>query len=393
MKIDFTNTEVALSLKSDTQLQKAKLLFQTMSHPGVVSFLKGSVKASFSIGLPIKGVIKKTVFEHFCGGEEITDCSTRIAALHANNVSAILDYSVEGKETEEDFERTKNMTIATIKYAKDNPGVPFSVFKPSGMGRFALYEKVSAGEKLSDNEAREWENVRQRYYEIVETGVKHNIPVMVDAEETWIQQAIDDLCDELMEKYNKEKAVVFNTAQMYRWDRLDFLKKALARAREKGYFYGIKIVRGAYMEKERARAKEKGYKDPIQPDKASSDRDYDAAIHLLIVNSDICRSIIGTHNENSSQLVADVMKEQGLKPNDEHVYVSQLYGMSDNISFNMAAAGYNVVKYLPFGPVKDVMPYLFRRAEENTSVAGQTSRELNMINSELKRRRRARRAS
>jgi proline dehydrogenase len=393
MKIDFTNTQVALSLKSDTQLQKAKLLFQTMSHPSVVSFLKGSVKASFSIGLPINGVIKKTVFEHFCGGEEIEVCSTRIAALHANNVSAILDYSVEGKETEEDFERTKNMTIATIKYAHSNPGVPFSVFKPSGMGRFALYEKVSAGEALSDAETKEWQNVRQRYYEIVETGVAHDIPVMVDAEESWIQQAIDDLCDELMEKYNKEKALVFNTAQMYRWDRLDFLKKSIDRAKEKGYFYGIKIVRGAYMEKERARAEELGYKDPIQPDKASSDRDYDAAIKLLIENADMCNSIIGTHNENSSQLVADTMAACGLEPSDNRVYVSQLYGMSDNISFNMAAAGYHVVKYLPFGPVKDVMPYLFRRAEENTSVAGQTGRELNMINRELKRRKTARRAS
>lgn len=346
-----------------------------------------------SIGLPIKGVIKKTVFEHFCGGEEIEECTTRIAALHANNVSAILDYSVEGKETEEDFERTKNMTIATINFAKDNPGVPFSVFKPSGMGRFALYGKVSAGEQLNEAESKEWETVRQRYYEIVEQGVKHDIPVMVDAEESWIQKAIDDLCDELMEKYNTDKARVFNTAQMYRWDRLDFLKKSLERAREKGYYYGIKIVRGAYMEKERARAKEKGYKDPIQPDKASSDRDYDAAIRLLISNSDICNSIIGTHNENSSQLVADVMAEQGLEKNDKHIYVSQLYGMSDNISFNMAHEGYNVVKYLPFGPVKDVMPYLFRRAEENTSVAGQTGRELNLIHKELKRRRSARRAS
>ncbi len=390
MKIDFQNTEVAFSLKSDVQLQKARLLFQTMSHPGVVSFLKGSVKASLAVGLPIKGVIKKTVFEHFCGGEKIEECTSRIAALHSQNVSAILDYSVEGKESEADFDRTKNMTIATIKHAKNNPGIPFSVFKPSGMGRFALYEKVSAGEKLTDNEAEEWERVRQRYYEIVEMGVENNIPVMVDAEETWIQQAIDDLTEELMEKYNKEKVMVYNTAQMYRWDRLDYLKKAIARAREKGYKFGMKIVRGAYMEKERERAKEMGYKDPIQPDKASSDRDYDAAIHLLIENADICNSVIATHNEKSSQLVADVLAESNLKPDDKRIYVSQLYGMSDNISFNMAHAGYNVVKYLPFGPVEDVMPYLFRRAEENTSVAGQTSRELSLINNELERRKKAR---
>ncbi len=232
--------------------------------------------------------------------------------------------------------------------------------------------------------------MRQRYYEIVEMGVENNIPVMVDAEETWIQQAIDDLTEELMEKYNKEKVMVYNTAQMYRWDRLDYLKKAIARAREKGYKFGMKIVRGAYMEKERERAKEMGYKDPIQPDKASSDRDYDAAIHLLIENADICNSVIATHNEKSSQLVADVLAESNLKPDDKRIYVSQLYGMSDNISFNMAHAGYNVVKYLPFGPVEDVMPYLFRRAEENTSVAGQTSRELSLINNELERRKKAR---
>ena len=391
MKIDFQNTEVAFALKSDTQLQKAKLMFQTMSHPGVVSFLKGSVQASFKVGLPIKGVIKKTVFEHFCGGEKIEECSTRIAALHSQGVSAILDYSVEGKESEADFDRTKNMTIATIKHAKTNPGIPFGVFKPSGMGRVDLYEKVSSGADLSATEKEEWERVRNRYSEIAETAVANNIPVMVDAEESWIQKAIDNLCDELMEKHNKERAMVYNTAQLYRWDRLDFIKKSVAKAREKGYYYGIKIVRGAYMEKERERAKEMGYKDPIQPDKASSDRDYNAAVQFLIDNVDICSVVVGTHNEDSSQVVANMIDAKGLDKKDPRVYVSQLYGMSDNISFNMAHAGYNVVKYLPFGPVADVMPYLFRRAEENTSVAGQTGRELTLINRELERRRKARR--
>ena len=390
MKIDFQNTEVAFSLKSDTQLQKAKLMFQTMSHPGVVSFLKGSVKASFKVGLPIKGVIKKTVFEHFCGGERIEDCATRVAALHSQNVSAILDYSVEGKESEADFDRTKNTTLATIKYAKTNAGIPLSVFKPSGMGRVDLYEKVSLGKTLTAAEEKEWQRVRERYYEIAETAVANNIPVMVDAEESWTQQAIDDLVEELMERFNKERAMVYNTAQLYRWDRLDYIKNSVARAREKGYYFGIKIVRGAYMEKERERAKEKGYKDPIQPDKASSDRDYDAAVQFLIENVDICSSVVGTHNETSSQEVANMIDAKGLAKNDPRVYVSQLYGMSDNISFNMAHAGYNVVKYVPFGPVEDVMPYLFRRAEENTSVAGQTGRELQLINKELERRRKAR---
>lgn len=389
MKIDFSNTEVAFSLKSNAQLQKAKILFETMAHPAVVSFLKGSVKASFAVGLPIKGIIKKTVFEHFCGGEKIDECTGRIAALHTQHVSAILDYSVEGKESTEDFERTKSTTIATINTAKNNPAIPLAVFKPSGMGSHAIYEKVSTGAILSDAEKAEWESVRARYYEIAQTAVDAGIPVMVDAEETWLQQAIDDLVEELMEKYNQEKAVIYNTAQLYRWDRLDYIKKAVARAREKGYHFGIKIVRGAYMEKERARAKEKGYKDPIQPDKASTDRDYDAAVEFLINNIDACAVVVGTHNEASSQMVANCIDKTGLDKTDKRVFVSQLYGMSDNLSFNMAHAGYNVVKYLPFGPVKDVMPYLFRRAEENTSVAGQTGRELSLIKKELERRKKA----
>jgi proline dehydrogenase len=389
MKIDFSNTEIAFSLKSNGQLQKAKLLFETMAHPGVVTFLKGGVKASFAVGLPIKGIIKKTVFEHFCGGEKIEECTGRIAALHTQHVSGILDYSVEGKESDADFERTKNMTIATINFAKNNPAIPRAVFKPSGMGSHAIYEKVSSGKKLTETDKAEWEKVRARYYEIAEAAKAVNIPVMVDAEESWMQQAIDDLVDELMAKYNSEKALVYNTAQLYRWDRLDFLKKSVAKAREKGYFYGIKIVRGAYMEKERARAKDKGYRDPIQPDKASTDRDYDAAVAFLIDNIDVCAVVVGTHNEASSQMVANCIDKKGLEKNDPRVFVSQLYGMSDNLSFNMAHAGYNVVKYLPFGPVKDVMPYLFRRAEENTSVAGQTGRELTLISKELERRKKA----
>ena len=389
MKIDFSNTEIAFSLKSTGQLQKAKLLFETMAHPGVVTFLKGGVKASFAVGLPIKGIIKKTVFEHFCGGEKIEECTGRIAALHTQHVSGILDYSVEGKESDADFERTKNMTIATINFAKNNPAIPLAVFKPSGMGSHAIYEKVSSGNKMTVAEKAEWEKVRARYYEIAEAAKAVNIPVMVDAEESWMQKAIDDLVDELMGKYNSERALIYNTAQLYRWDRLDFLKKSVAKAREKGYFYGIKIVRGAYMEKERARAKDKGYRDPIQPDKASTDRDYDAAVEFLIDNIDVCAVVVGTHNEASSQMVANCIDKKGLEKNDPRVFASQLYGMSDNLSFNMAHAGYNVVKYLPFGPVKDVMPYLFRRAEENTSVAGQTGRELSLISKELERRKKA----
>lgn len=393
MKIDFTNTQTAFALKSDAQLKKARLLFQTIARPGVVDFLQGSVKLSIQIGLPIKGIIKATVFEHFCGGETIEECTTPIAAMYTRGVNAILDYSVEGKANEEDFERTKNTTLKTIAFAQNNPAIPLSVFKPTGLGRIDLYEKVSKRHTLSTKEEQEWQRVRKRYFEIADAAAKAGVPVMVDAEESWIQPAIDDLVEELMHKHNTEKAVVYNTAQLYRWDRLPHLKEALERARNGGYQYGVKIVRGAYMEKERERAKEMGYPDPIQPNKEASDRDYDAAIQLLLENIDITYSVVGTHNEKSSQLVADLLEKNNVEPNNKRVYVAQLYGMSDHISFNMAAAGFNVVKYLPFGPVKDVLPYLFRRAEENTSIAGQTSRELNLINAELKRRKKAKKAS
>ncbi len=386
MKIDFSNTQVAFQLKSDGQLQKAKLLFQTISHPSVVSFLQTAVSTSLKLKLPVKFIIKKTVFEHFCGGETIEECTTAVAAMYTKNVNSILDYSVEGKHDEADFERTKQMTLRTIVYAAKNPGVPFSVFKPSGLGRNGLYEKVGKGEKLSVLETAEWERVKMRYYEIAKLAAEKNVPVMVDAEEVATQQAIDDLVTELMEKFNKQKAVVFNTAQLYRWDRLQHIKDAVAAARKNSYFYGIKIVRGAYMERERRYAKAGNYKDPIQPDKEATDRDFDAAVRFLVENIDVASSMIATHNETSSQVVADIMAENNIDPKDERVYVAQLFGMSDNLSFNMAAAGYRVVKYVPFGPVQDVLPYLFRRAEENTSIAGQTSRELNLITQELKRR-------
>lgn len=386
MLINFSDTATAFRNRSDNDLRKSYVLFSTLASPAVVKMAKGLSEFAFGAGLPVKGIIKATVFSQFCGGETIESCGTSINRLISAGVGSILDYSVEGKESEADFDRTKDTVIHSIEYAKDKVGVPISVFKPSGMGRFALYEKKSAGKPLSEKEQEEWNRVVQRYVDIANAAHAANIPVMVDAEESWIQDAVDELVTKLQMEHNRERVVVMNTIQFYRHDRLEFLRKSIQHAKDNNYFYGVKIVRGAYMEKERDRAEEMGYPSPIQPDKASSDRDYDAGIRLLIENIDRLVMVCGTHNETSSQLLVDLLAEGGIDPGDQRVWFAQLYGMSDHISFNLAASGYNVVKYLPFGPVKDVLPYLIRRAEENTSVRGQTGRELGLIKAELRRR-------
>lgn len=386
MKIDFNNTEVAFRTKTDNDLKQSYLLFKTLASPQIVSVGKGLTKASFALGLPIKGIIKKTVFRQFCGGETIEECGSQVNRLMQYKVHAILDYSAEGKESEAEFDHCMDITLQTIEYAVKNPGVPLAVFKPTGIARFALLEKMNKNQNLSANEQLEWDRVMSRFHRIAKTASDLGIPVMVDAEESWIQDIVDRVVADLMLKYNKEKAVIYNTIQFYRRNRVEFLEKSIQHARENGYFYGVKIVRGAYMEKERERALEMGYADPIQPDKASSDRDYNKAIRLILENIDITRLVCGTHNDESSQLLVDLMSEKGLAPGDERIWFAQLFGMSDHLSFNLSEKGFHVVKYLPFGPVKDVMPYLFRRAEENTSVRGQTGRELSLIQKELKRR-------
>lgn len=390
MIINFSDTATAFRNKSDFDLKRAYLLFSTMSSPAIVQAGKYLSEFAFKTGIPIKGIIKQTVFKQFCGGESIPTCDPAIDGLLSAGIGSILDYSVEGKETEADFDRTMNTVIETMKYANTRAGIPLAVFKPTGMGRFALMEKVSASHSLSQVEQLEWDRVVERFDTIAQAAVQHNIPVMIDAEETWIQTAVDELVTSLQMKYNKDKVNVFNTIQFYRHDRLAFLEKSLKHAEEHNYYYGVKIVRGAYMEKERERAEEYGYTDPIQPDKAASDIDYDAGIRLLMDHIDRVNFVCGTHNEASSQLLVNILEEKGLDPGDRRVWFAQLYGMSDHISFNLAAAGYNVAKYLPFGPVRDVMPYLIRRAEENTSVRGQTGRELGLIKAELRRRKQER---
>lgn len=382
----FNNTEVAFAVKSDKELKRAKFLFEMIASPTMVKIGTGLTKFALNLHLPVKGLIRKTVFDHFCGGETEEECLKVVNKMYAKGVSSVLDYSVEGKEEEKEFDKAVQVTLKTIEYAKSNAGIPIVVFKPTGFGRFELYEKLGEGKPFTEAEQKEWDRVVERYDLVCKTAFENDIIILIDAEHSWMQDAADDLIEEMMVRYNKEKAIVFGTLQMYRWDRLDYLKKLHQRAKEKGFHIGMKVVRGAYMEVEANRAKEKGYKNPICESKEATDINYNNAIAYMMEHIDEMGIFAGTHNEESSLKLMNLVKEKGLAVNDRRVWFGQLYGMSDNISFNLANQGYNVAKYLPFGPVKDVMPYLIRRAEENTSVAGQTGRELNLINKEIKRR-------
>jgi proline dehydrogenase len=343
-------------------------------------------KLALATHLPIEGIIRATVFDHFCGGVTEDDCKKVIDKMYTKNVHTILDYSVEGKEEEAVFDDAMTKTIEIIKRAKNEPSIPFAVFKPTGFGRLEIYQAVTEGKKLNEKEQIEWNKVVERYENVSKAAFENKVPLMIDAEETWMQKAADDVIESMMEKYNKEKAIIFGTLQLYRWDRLDYLKGLHQRAKEKGFVIGMKLVRGAYMEKERERAQKLGYKDPICADKPSTDKMYNTVLTYMIENINDMAVYNGTHNEDSSYLLMDLIAKNSLAKNDPRVWFGQLYGMSDHISYNLAKLGYNVSKYLPFGPVRDVMPYLIRRAEENTSVAGQTSRELNLLRTERKRR-------
>lgn len=386
MKKIFDNTQIAFSLKSDSELDRAYFLFKMISNQPLVKI--GTLVANFALktSLPIEKLIRASVFDHFCGGVNEEDCLSVVDKMYKSGVSSVLDYSVEGKEEEDQFDAALNMTLKTIDFAEERNSIPFAVFKPTGIGRIDLYEKVGAKSNLTTEEKLEWERVLARFDLICSTAYNKNVKLLIDAEESWMQDAADDLVAEMMRKYNKEKAIIFNTLQMYRWDRLDYLKKLHQDAKKEGFHIGMKIVRGAYMEKENSKAIEKGYKSPICPSKEATDVNYDSAVIYMLENINEMAIFIGTHNENSTYDLMKLMEEKGIQSNDDRIWFGQLFGMSDNISFNLANNGYNVSKYLPFGPVKDVMPYLIRRAEENTSVAGQTSRELEMIKKERQRR-------
>ena len=382
--ISFDNTENAFKSKSTSDLNRSYWLFKMVSNPQLVNF--GAKVAPIGLTIGFKGLIKNTIFKQFVGGETINECDNTIAELGKYNIGTILDYSVEGKESETDFDACCKETIETIHKAKGNKHIPFSVFKVTGLARFALLEKVSSGEKLSDLEVKEFEKVKQRVNLISKEAHLASQPLFIDAEESWIQPAIDALADENMLLFNKEKAIVYNTFQLYRKDRLEFLKHTIAQGKANGIHIGAKLVRGAYMEKERARAIEKKYPSPIQDSKENSDRDYNLALEECIKNIDIIGLCAGTHNEKSSLFLVDLLSKYSVSTDDTRIYFSQLLGMSDHISYNLALSNYNVAKYVPYGPVKEVLPYLMRRAQENTSVKGQTGRELGLIIKEKERR-------
>ncbi len=384
--VSFDNTENAFSGKSNKDLNRSYLLFNMVSRPWMVNFGKVLTEWSLAINLPIKSAVKATIFKQFCGGENIEECSKTIAELGHFKIGTILDYSVEGKESDEDFNSTTRETIATIARARGEKNIPFSVFKVTGLARLALLEKISSGEKLSREEEVEYAKVHQRVKNICEAAHHADVPIFIDAEESWIQEAIDNLANEMMAKYNTEKCIVYNTYQLYRHDRLSYLKQSFEHAQQKKYFLGAKLVRGAYMEKERKRAAEQGYVSPIHVTKENTDKDYNAALEFCLQNIATISICAGTHNESSSMYLTQLMEKHQIKLNDKHIYFSQLLGMSDHISFNLSKAGYNVAKYVPYGPVKEVLPYLIRRAQENTSVKGQTGRELNLIIKERQRR-------
>jgi proline dehydrogenase len=386
MKKIFDNTENAFALKSDAELDRAYFLFKMIANEPLVRI--GTAVTNFAIKahLPVEGLIRSTVFDHFCGGVTEVDCLPVVDKMFGKGVCSVLDYSVEGKAEEAQFDAALEKTIKLFDFVKENDAIPFAVFKPTGFGRFYLYEKLGEGKTLSTPEQKEWDRVVARFDTVCAKAKEMDVRLLIDGEESWMQDAADALIERMMRKYNTEKPVVFNTLQMYRWDRMDYLKELHARAKKEGFYVGLKLVRGAYMEKENARAEANGYPTPICESKQVTDENFDLAVRYLLDNLDILSLFAGTHNEASSNLVMQLMEVKGVLRNNENVWFGQLYGMSDHISYNLSKTGYNVAKYLPFGPVRDVMPYLIRRAEENTSVAGQTSRELDLIKQERKRR-------
>lgn len=384
--VDFDQLETAFRAKTDEALRKRHFIFSTMKYPWLVKIGTSLTKFSLAAGLPVKRLIKSTIFDIFCGGETLDGCQRSSNELAAFKIGAIFDYSVEGESSEQGFDDTTQELLRSIERAGEMEFIRFAAFKITGLASFELLEKIHAGEKLSQKEEAAWERVKQRVESICSFASQKDVSVLIDAEETWIQKAVDDLSIDMMHKYNREKAIVFYTFQMYCHSMLENLKRIHVDARTRGYRLGAKLVRGAYMEKESKRAEEMGYENPIQPNKAATDRDFDDAMHYCIQNIHEIGLFAGSHNEESNYKLTLFMEEYGMMPGDHRVYFAQLYGMSDHISFNLADAGYNVIKYVPYGPLKATIPYLIRRANENTSVKGQSSRELMLLSKELKRR-------
>ncbi len=395
MNISFDNTENAFAYKTNKQLKMARFLFKTMANPVLIQLGVRLSPLAIKLGLPVKGMMRKTIFQQFVGGETLPQTAEVSDMLNNYGVQVILDYGVEGKQGEDSFDHTAEEFIKVIKYAATKTNIPFISVKVTGIARFGLLQRLNEAPRIrsgvhdNEAEAEEWERVRERMYHICEAAADNNVGVLIDAEESWIQDPVDRLTIEMMEEFNTERVIVYNTIQLYRTDRLHFLQMSHRIAQQHKFMLGVKLVRGAYMEKERSRAASKGYPSPIQPNKQASDQDFNAAVAFCIEHIEGTAVIIATHNEESNFIAAKLIEQKGLPFNHKHIHFSQLYGMSDNITYNLAKAGFSVSKYLPFGPINDVIPYLMRRAQENKSVSGQTTRELNLIEKELKRRKEA----
>lgn len=385
-KVDFNNSSKAFIKKSNSQLYKTLWLFRLMKFPIVVKIFSGITIIFLKIKLPIKTIIRKTIFEQFCGGENLSETQKIVTGLKQSNIGSILDYSVEGKNNSLDFEQTKTEVIEVIKIAQKNHSIPYTCLKLSGIISAGSLEKLSTNQRLTLQEKGEYEKGTERLEEICNQAYTRDVPIYFDAEESWIQEPIDRLAEDMMRKYNKKKAIILTTLQMYRIDRIDYLKFLLKIAKDENFFIGIKLVRGAYLEKENLRAEQLGYPSPIQISKNRTDSDFNKAITICLENINRVTLCAGTHNEASTIHLLNEMSRLGIPNDNENVYFSQLYGMSDHITYNLAAANYNVTKYLPYGPIESVIPYLIRRAQENTAIAGQMGRELQLITKERDRR-------
>lgn len=386
MKIDFEDTKTAFGIKSDRDLRRAYFLFKLISYPTLVKIGNPIIQVCSALRVPIGWIVKPTAFKHFVGGETLQACQPTVEKLKRAHVFSILDYSVEGKKTDKAINAALQETLRAVRHAGNNPDIPFAVFKPTAFGNCRALEILS-GASVPDREViQEGDKFRSRIDQLCKNAFENDVPIMIDAEDTFYQNFIDQVVMDMMRKYNYKRAIVFNTYQMYRHDRIGVLEADIQTAREEHFYLGAKFVRGAYMERERERARRLRYEDPIQPDRESTDRDYNLALKISMDNLDVVSIFNGTHNEYSSMYLTELMQERHIKPADNRIWFSQLYGMSEHISFNLAAAGYNVAKYVPYGPVRFVLPYLMRRVEENTSVKGQTSRELSLIKKERQRR-------
>ncbi len=386
MSLTFGDTKIAFGHMSDQELLRAYWLFRGLDVSILANFGPKAISAAMMLRLPVRWLIKRTIFQHFVGGEGLDDCQSVIDRLHQHGVDTILDFASERNTSDAEFDRCADEVIASIERAKSRPEIAFAVFKTSAMAPFSLLQKISCGDALNSEEATASKRMQQRIERVCESAAAANVRLFIDAEESWVQKAIDDLAVEMMRKHNRDHVIIYTTAQMYRTDRLEYLQWLHNDARKDGFKVGIKLVRGAYMEKERLRAKNHGYRSPIQPNRQATDRDYNLGLRFCLDNTQNIALCIGTHNEESSELAVRLMHERNIDKDDHSVYFSQLYGMSDNLTYNLAHHGYCVAKYVPYGPIDAVLPYLFRRAAENRSVQDQTSRQLTLIESELKQR-------